>query len=111
MIDEEFRYREIQGHRVGYVWYPSIAATGIAEGVFTSRIGGVSPEPYASLNLGKGNDDAKENIDANYRIAAAILGTVPERCVLGYQTHTANVRAVTEEDAERELSAKEIIGT
>ncbi len=39
----------------------------------------------------------------NYRRMAAVLGTDAEKMVLSYQTHTTNVRKVTEEDAERAL--------
>ena len=35
----------------------------------------------------------------NYRRMAAVLGTDAEKMVLSYQTHTTNVRLVTEEDA------------
>ena len=35
----------------------------------------------------------------NYRRMAAVLGTDAEKMVLSYQTHTTNVRKVTEEDA------------
>ena len=66
---------------------------------FTTREGGVSEGYLASLNFRQGLYDPQENIVENFRRAAAFFETVPERIVCAQQTHTANVRVVTEADA------------
>jgi hypothetical protein len=43
----------------------------------STRHGGVSPAPYASLNLGKGTDDAPENVAENRRRFCQALGFEP----------------------------------
>ncbi len=40
---------------------------------FSTRLGGISPSPFASLNLG-GSDDETSNIDANRKLALSDLG-------------------------------------
>lgn len=66
---------------------------------FTTREGGVSEGYLSSLNFRQGLYDPQENIVENFRRAAAYFETVPERIVCAQQTHTANVRVVTEADA------------
>ena len=52
------------------------------EVVFTTRVGGVSEGPYASLNLGRKTGDDVERVDENRRIACAQIGTGVERLAL-----------------------------
>lgn len=66
---------------------------------FSTRLGGVSEGYLSSMNLGFGRGDDRERVLANYRRIAEALGLPLERMVLSKQTHTANVRTVTEEDA------------
>ena len=44
---------------------------------FTTRLGGVSTGPYASLNLGHRKGDPAENIVKNREIAARLAGSPP----------------------------------
>ena len=55
---------------------------------FSTRNGGVSREPYASLNLGLSRDEPKENIMRNFRILCDALihriagaGCIVNRCL------------------------------
>ena len=65
------------------------------EVVFTTRQGGVSEGPYASLNLGRRSGDDVERVDENRRIVCAEAGADAERLALNYQVHGATVnRAV-----------------
>jgi polyphenol oxidase len=65
------------------------------EVAFTTRVGGVSEGPYASLNLGRKSGDEPERADENRRIACATIGADVERLALNYQVHSARVlRAV-----------------
>jgi YfiH family protein len=61
------------------------------EVVFSTRVGGVSEGPYASLNLGRMTGDEVERVDENRRILCAEIGTGPERLALNRQIHSALV--------------------
>jgi hypothetical protein len=64
--------------------------------LFSSRRGGVSAGPFASLNLGRLTDDADANVDENRRRLAAAAGVPRERVLYGRQVHGAAVRRATE---------------
>lgn len=66
---------------------------------FTTRAGGVSEGYLASLNFRRDSYDTQENILENLRRIALYFDTTPDRIVSAHQTHTANVRIVTEADA------------
>jgi YfiH family protein len=75
--------------------------------LFTTRRGGVSTGPYASLNVGRLTDDDPANVDANRDRLAAAVGLPRERFLFGKQVHGATVhratrfdRPVTEEDGQ-----------
>ncbi|MGH3055766.1 MAG: polyphenol oxidase family protein [Gaiellaceae bacterium] len=62
---------------------------------FTTRLGGVSEGPYASLNLGRKSGDVVEHVDENRRIVCDALGANLEQLALNYQVHSDRVlRAV-----------------
>ena len=75
---------------------------GVTHG-FSTRLGGVSPAPWDSLNLGVGRGDTMENVQENYRRFCAALGTDDRRAVLSKQIHEDVVRHVTEADAGKGL--------
>ena len=63
--------------------------------VFSTRHGGVSEGPFASLNLGRKLGDVPERVDENRRRLCAEAGADLDRLMLNYQRHTAQVnRAV-----------------
>jgi YfiH family protein len=66
---------------------------------FTTRAGGVSEGWLSSLNFRRGLYDPDENIVENFRRTALFFNTTPDRIVCAQQTHTCNVRIVTEADA------------
>ena len=80
----------------------SQALEGVAHG-FSTRLGGVSPAPWDSLNLGVGRGDTMENVQENYRRFCAVLGMDDRRAVLSKQIHEDVVRHVTAEDAGKGL--------
>lgn len=59
--------------------------------VFSTREGGVSEGPYASLNLGRLTGDEVERVDENRRRLCAEIGAVPERLALNRQVHSTLV--------------------
>ena len=62
----------------------------LAHGIFT-RHGGVSPEPYASLNMSVSTGDSKENVRQNVARAFGALGRDPAGCADLWQVHSAKV--------------------
>lgn len=54
---------------------------------FTTRAGGVSEAPYASLNLGRSTGDDKARVEENRRRLGAHLGFPPEAWVIAGQVH------------------------
>jgi hypothetical protein len=58
---------------------------------FTTRDGGVSEGPYASLNLGRKTDDDPERTEENRRIACVALGADPAKLAHNYQVHGSRV--------------------
>ena len=63
------------------------ADLGGARAAFGTRLGGVSPAPFESLNLGLLTDDADANAIENRRRLAAALGFAPERIAYALQVH------------------------
>jgi YfiH family protein len=61
------------------------------EVAFTTRVGGVSEGPYASLNLGRKSGDVPERADENRRIACDAIGADLEKLALNYQVHSTRV--------------------
>jgi len=61
------------------------------EVAFTTRVGGVSEGPYASLNLGRKSGDEPERADENRRIACEAIGADLTRLALNYQVHSSRV--------------------
>jgi polyphenol oxidase len=66
-------------------------APGPYEVAFTTRAGGVSEGPFASLNLARWSRDRPENVDENRRRVCAAVGAEPARLALNRQRHTALV--------------------
>jgi len=62
---------------------------------FTTRVGGVSEGPYASLNLGRKSGDEVERADENRRIACEAIGVDVEKLALNYQVHSTRVLRAT----------------
>ena len=79
-------------NNVVYFTFDSFSRLGLKH-CFTSRTGGVSGGPQASLNLSFARDSA-ENVRKNYEIIAGAVGFSAENTVFTAQTHTTNVRRV-----------------
>lgn len=81
-----------------YLSFPLLEQTGIVDHLFTTRLGGVSKGIYATTNLSFSMKDNEEDVQENYNRIGQAMDTDPEHMVVSYQTHTTNVRLVTEED-------------
>ena len=58
---------------------------------FSTRRGGVSTGPYASLNLGRLTEDDPSNVEENRRRLCAQVGADPRRLAMNRQVHGARV--------------------
>lgn len=84
----------------GVTWlsYPAFEQFQDIVHAFSTRLGGVSQGIYSSMNLSFTRGDEEAAVYENYRRLAAAVGFAAEDIVTSDQTHTANVRVVTEED-------------
>lgn len=93
----------VETHRQNdLVWLTASNFGGVRHG-FSTRLGGVSPAPWDSLNLRPGMGDGREALLENYRRFCAALQIDIERTVLSRQVHETNVRVCTEADAGKGL--------
>lgn len=81
-----FRWRDDGG----LAWLE--CSLGEARAAFSTRAGGISAGPYESLNLGILTDDDPACVARNREVLAASLGRAPERIVMGWQVHGADVQ-------------------
>ena len=72
----------------------ALASDGIRHG-FSTRLGGVSPAPWDSLNLDDRRGDDIANVQENFRRLCAALDIDVRRAVLSRQVHRDDVRLVT----------------
>ncbi|MDF2887324.1 MAG: hypothetical protein K0R23_1709 [Lacrimispora sp.] len=97
--NEKQRMDYIESEPVPYLSFPLLEKTGLVTQGFSTKLGGVSQGKFATLNFTFTRGDNPDHVMENYKRMAAVLGVSEERMVLSYQTHTTNVRQVTEEDA------------
>ncbi len=83
---------------VEYLTFPSLEQTGIVRHLFSTRLGGVSQGIYSSMNLSFTRGDETASVSENYCRIGRVLDCPPERMVASHQTHTTNIRLVTEAD-------------
>ncbi len=99
---------------LSFVTFPLLERTGLVEHGFSTRTGGVSKGCYESLDLSYTRGDDETDVDENFRRAAAFFHALPSQIVCGQQTHTANIRRVSAEDAgkgvTRERNYRDIDG-
>src|SRR5512132_1896188 len=62
---------------------------------FTTRLGGVSPSPFHTLNLGRSTEDLPAAVDENRRRALTAAGVDPARLATAGQVHGTAVGTVT----------------
>jgi purine-nucleoside/S-methyl-5'-thioadenosine phosphorylase / adenosine deaminase len=77
------------------------------EALVTTRDGGVSSGPYASLNLGLHVGDDRDRVIENRRRAADALGLDLDQCVFAHQTHGREVAVVGAADRGRGTTGPE----
>lgn len=92
------RIRRSEQNDAVYITYENLERTGIVTHGVSTRAGGVSEGFLGSMNLSYTRGDVKERVDENFRRIGAAIGFNADDLVLTDQTHTSNVRVVTEED-------------
>ncbi len=93
----------IKRERDGIVFFEfeSLGGYGRIQHAVFSRQGGVSPAPFASLNLSVSVADGKERVYTNRRRAYGLFGRDTERVVHAHLVHGNRVARVTQADNGR----------
>jgi len=86
-------------HGVSFFCCPHPDWAGTAHG-FSTRVGGVSPPPWDSLNLGANRGDDPGHVEENFRRFCAAVGSDASALVKNHQVHGALVRSVTQADVQ-----------
>lgn len=84
---------------VAYFTFPLLEQTRMVRHAFSTRLGGASKGYFSTMNFSLTRGDDRDDVLENYRRMAQILGTDVSKMVLSHQTHTTNIRLVTEADA------------
>ncbi|MDO4966225.1 MAG: peptidoglycan editing factor PgeF [Lachnospiraceae bacterium] len=92
----KIKYNE--GNVIPYFSYEALDKLPFISHLFTTRLGGVSKDHLSSLNLSYTRGDDDENVTENFRRVAKEMHITIDDIVLSHQTHTNNVRVITEAD-------------
>jgi polyphenol oxidase len=65
----------------------------------TTRAGGVSPEPFSSLNLGNNTGDSEAHVLANYELLSRALGFDLQTVVSSHQVHGTEIAVINKAPA------------
>jgi YfiH family protein len=79
-----------QPDQIRYLRFESLEASGLEHAIFT-RLGGVSPEPWASLNVGGLRGDNPDRVKQNRVLSFGELGREPESVYDVWQVHGTEV--------------------
>ncbi len=91
-------FRMVWDKEVPYLSFKALEREeGIVNG-FSTRMGGASTGKFATMNFSYSREDDPANVLENYTRMARALGAERDKMVVSWQTHTTNVRLVTEED-------------
>ena len=90
--------RLVEKNGVPYFVFKNLENTGLVRHGFSTRLGGVSEGFLGSMNLSFTRGDDPEKVRENFRKMGTAIGFETKDLVLSDQTHTTNVRRVTEAD-------------
>lgn len=96
LVQNEMKTQD--GGVLEFLTFPSLEETGIVRHLFTTRLGGVSEGEFSTMNFSVIRGDRSDRVAENYRRVGAALGCRPEDMAAAHQTHTTNIRRVTEAD-------------
>ena len=94
--EDIFVIREEKG--VTFLQFQGLNQCEIIKHGFSTRMGGVSEGIYSSMNLSYTRGDKEEAVTENFKRFAAAMGVDWRNYVFSDQTHTTNIRVITEED-------------
>lgn len=103
---EESTLRLKELYEVPFFTFEHLENTGIVMNGFSTRMGGVSTGDCATMNVSFERGDAEEAVRTNYELLAAAMGFSTDSLVFSKQTHTTNIRVVTEEDKGKGFTRK-----
>ncbi len=95
--NQEHMNRKQKGEVV-YLTFPQLDNCDFIRHGFTTRLGGVSEGIFSSMNLSFTRGDEESAVRENYHRIADAIGFAYDSIVTSDQTHTTNVRVVTEAD-------------
>ncbi len=84
--------------KLTYITFPKISATGLTNHAFSTRLGGVSKGHFSSMNMSFSRGDIETDVRKNYEILCSAVGIKTENLVFTKQTHTDNIKIVTDKD-------------
>lgn len=87
------------GDTLEYLVFSGLEGVEEIQHAFSTRIGGVSKEEFATLNFSFVRGDDPECVSENYKRIAEIFGVSDNCFVTTHQTHTTNIYVVMQEDA------------
>ena len=90
--------RLVEKNGVPYFVFENLENMGLVRHGFSTRLGGVSEGCLSSMNLSFTRGDDPEKVRENFRRMGMAIGFETKDLVLSDQTHTTNVRLVTEAD-------------
>lgn len=85
-------------YEIPFLTFEHLENTGMVIHGISTRMGGVSNGDCATMNLSFERDSSEEAVRTNYELLGAAMGFRTDSLVLSQQTHTTNVRVVTEKD-------------
>ena len=90
--------RSCEREGVPFLSFRALEELGIVKNGFSTRMGGASQGKFATMNFSYSRGDDPAHVLENFTRMAHALEVDRDRMVVSYQTHTTNVRRVTEED-------------
>lgn len=94
----EHRLKSIEHNGLHYFRFEALPHNGVARHAVFSRRGGVSPAPFASLNLSLSVPDEQERVYANRRRVYGLFGRDTDTVVHAHLVHGADVARVGRAD-------------
>ena len=94
----------MEKNNIPYLSFPALEEIPCVKHVFSTRLGGVSTGIYESMNFSFVRGDNEKSVLENYKRIADIMDCTLDDVVCSHQTHTANIRKVTREDAGKGLT-------
>lgn len=83
---------------VPFLSFRALESLGMVKNGFSTRMGGASTGKFSTMNFSYSRGDDPNHVLENFTRMAGAIGVERDRMVVSYQTHTTNLRRVTEDD-------------